>query len=113
MTSENFAYWLQGMFELADPTALNARTVTLIKRHLDMVKIHEKKMSFFCTSDKLLIAPFRLLSSQDLPLKYLQQFIKYVLRPYVPDVDLYFSKSIVMIVLIFRPSMFFGKVLRI
>jgi hypothetical protein len=41
MKSVDFCYWLQGLFELAEPTQLNARQTELIKRHLDMVFAHE------------------------------------------------------------------------
>ncbi len=41
MTSQNFCYWLQGLFEVGKPTELNAEQVSLIKRHLDMVFLHE------------------------------------------------------------------------
>ncbi len=41
MTSRDFAYWLQGLFELADPETLNEKQTDLIKRHLALVFIHE------------------------------------------------------------------------
>lgn len=43
MTSRDFVYWLQGLFELgADPvTTLNERQTTLIRAHLQMVFVHE------------------------------------------------------------------------
>jgi hypothetical protein len=41
MKSTEFCYWLQGLFELAEPTQLNAEQTDLIKRHLAMVFLHE------------------------------------------------------------------------
>lgn len=46
MTSRDFAYWLQGVFELADIKKLDERQTELIKRHLHMVFIHEIDPSF-------------------------------------------------------------------
>lgn len=41
MKSVEFCYWLQGLFEVGEPTTLNEKQVDLIKRHLNMVFIHE------------------------------------------------------------------------
>jgi hypothetical protein len=42
MKSVEFCYWLQGMFEIVPPVdGLSQRQVETIKRHLDMVFIHE------------------------------------------------------------------------
>ncbi len=41
MTSVSFAYWLQGFFELQNPTTLTQEQVECIKRHLNMVFVHE------------------------------------------------------------------------
>jgi hypothetical protein len=41
MTSENFAYWLQGYFELSKTTTLDESQVQTIKNHLSMVFIHD------------------------------------------------------------------------
>jgi hypothetical protein len=41
MKSVDFCYWLQGLFELAEPEKLNERQTELIKRHLNMVFQHE------------------------------------------------------------------------
>lgn len=41
MKSTEFCYWLQGLFEVAEPETLNAKQVDLIKRHLNMVFVHE------------------------------------------------------------------------
>lgn len=41
MTSRDFAYWLQGLFELGNPKSLDERQTDLVKRHLAMVFVHE------------------------------------------------------------------------
>lgn len=41
MTARDFVYWLQGLFELAGPLALDAKQTDLIKRHLALVFIHD------------------------------------------------------------------------
>ncbi len=41
MTSRDFAYWLQGLFELANPTSLTVEQTQMIKRHLSLVFHHE------------------------------------------------------------------------
>lgn len=42
MTSRDFCYWLQGFFEIADPKqGLSQDQLEMIKRHLNMVFIHE------------------------------------------------------------------------
>ena len=41
MTSRDFCYWLQGVFEVNDPVALDERQVAVIRAHLNMVFIHE------------------------------------------------------------------------
>lgn len=41
MKSESFCYWLQGFFELQNPTTLTPEQVECIKRHLNMVFVHE------------------------------------------------------------------------
>lgn len=47
MTSRDFCYWLQGYIEIsrgaekAPPLALDAHQVDVIRRHLEMVFIHE------------------------------------------------------------------------
>lgn len=41
MTSRDFAYWLQGMFELAKPVTLNEEQTQLIQKHLHLVFKHE------------------------------------------------------------------------
>lgn len=46
MTSRDFAYWLQGFFEIANPIELTPQQTTMIKKHLAMVFIHEIDPSF-------------------------------------------------------------------
>ena len=45
MTSREFCYWLQGFFEirgeLQDGRGLDEKQVAIIKKHLDMVFVHE------------------------------------------------------------------------
>lgn len=41
MTSRDFCYWLQGLFELENPNELNAAKTKIIKNHLKMVFQHE------------------------------------------------------------------------
>ena len=41
MTSRDFCYWLQGIFEVANPQTLDKKAVAKIKAHLSMVFIHE------------------------------------------------------------------------
>lgn len=43
MQSRDFCYWLQGYFEIAGQTsdALNPTQIDMIKRHLNMVFVHE------------------------------------------------------------------------
>jgi hypothetical protein len=36
-----FCYWLQGLFEVANPETLDAKQVDLIKRHLNLVFKHD------------------------------------------------------------------------
>jgi len=41
MTSRDFAYWLQGFFEITNPSTINTDQTDMIKRHLNMVFKHE------------------------------------------------------------------------
>lgn len=41
MTSRDFCYWLQGLFELNGPKSLDERQTDLVRRHLAMVFKHE------------------------------------------------------------------------
>lgn len=46
MTSKDFCYWLQGLFEVGNPTELNERQIQMIRAHLNMVFVHEIDPSF-------------------------------------------------------------------
>lgn len=52
MTSENFVFWLQGLFELGDPKTLDEKQVECIKRHLNLVFFHEIDPSYTDDKDK-------------------------------------------------------------
>lgn len=41
MTPRDFCYWLQGLFEIGEPSELTPRQVEIIQNHLNMVFIHE------------------------------------------------------------------------
>ncbi len=41
MTSVNFCYWLQGLFELQNPLQLDETQTKLIRQHLALVFKHE------------------------------------------------------------------------
>lgn len=41
MTSRDFCYWLQGFCELADNEGLTEKQLDTVKKHLNMVFIHE------------------------------------------------------------------------
>jgi hypothetical protein len=41
MTSRDFAYWLQGFFELSGVAALTTKQTALVQKHLAMVFKHE------------------------------------------------------------------------
>jgi hypothetical protein len=46
MTSRDFAYWLQGFFEVAKPETLTAEQTKMVKAHLNLVFKHEIDPSF-------------------------------------------------------------------
>jgi hypothetical protein len=48
MTSKEFAYWLQGFFEISGESAkeLNAQQTDMVKRHLALVFKHEIDPSY-------------------------------------------------------------------
>lgn len=46
MTSRDFAYWLQGFFEISDPVTISAEQTDMIKRHLALVFFHEIDPSY-------------------------------------------------------------------
>lgn len=41
MTSRDFAYWLQGYFEISDPISIGEKETEMIKKHLALVFKHE------------------------------------------------------------------------
>ena len=41
MTSRDFAFWLQGFFEVANPNTIGTKEVEIIKNHLSLVFKHE------------------------------------------------------------------------
>lgn len=41
MTSRDFAYWLQGIFELGNINELDEKQTKIIKNHLNMVFAHD------------------------------------------------------------------------
>lgn len=41
MTSRDFAFWLQGLFELQAPKTLDVKQTDLIRRHLNLVFKHD------------------------------------------------------------------------
>jgi hypothetical protein len=41
MTSRDFAYWLQGYFEIAEPKQISEKETNMIKKHLALVFKHE------------------------------------------------------------------------
>ena len=41
MTSRDFCFWLQGLFELQNPQQLTERQTTKLKQHLSLVFKHE------------------------------------------------------------------------
>lgn len=41
MTSRDFAYWLQGYFEISNPEKIEKKEVEMIKKHLNLVFKHE------------------------------------------------------------------------
>ena len=53
MTSRDFAYWLQGFFELSDSETLTENQVKHIKTHLHMVFRYDIDPSFGIHSDDL------------------------------------------------------------
>lgn len=46
MTSRDFCFWLQGMFELMHPSDLNEHQTDLIQKHLALVFKHEIDPSY-------------------------------------------------------------------
>jgi hypothetical protein len=46
MKATEFCYWLQGVFEVAEPVELTAKQTDMIKRHLNLVFIHDIDPSY-------------------------------------------------------------------
>jgi hypothetical protein len=46
LTSRDFAYWLQGFYEVGKPTSIDENQTELIRKHLNMVFVHEIDPSF-------------------------------------------------------------------
>lgn len=46
MKSVEFCYWLQGFFEVANPKSINDEQLDMIKRHLNLVFVHEIDPSY-------------------------------------------------------------------
>jgi hypothetical protein len=46
MKAVEFCYWLQGLFEVGEPTSLSEKQTDLIKRHLNMVFVHDIDPSY-------------------------------------------------------------------
>lgn len=46
MKATEFCYWMQGMFELTRTKSLDETQVEIIKRHLNMVFIHDIDPSY-------------------------------------------------------------------
>lgn len=46
MKAVEFCYWLQGVFEVADLRSLDEKQTDLIKRHLNMVFVHDIDPSY-------------------------------------------------------------------
>lgn len=54
MTSRDFCYWLQGLFELSTVKELDSTQIAVIKKHLNMVFLHEIDPGFGADKDRLL-----------------------------------------------------------
>lgn len=46
MTSRDFAYWLQGFFEISGSSELSKDQVEMVKKHLNMVFYHDIDKGF-------------------------------------------------------------------
>jgi len=46
MTSRDFAFWLQGFFEITEPTDISSVQTEMIKAHLKLVFVHEIDPSY-------------------------------------------------------------------
>lgn len=59
MKAVEFCYWLQGVFEVAKVTSLDAEQTDLVKRHLAMVFVHEIDPSYPAAQQPALNAAHR------------------------------------------------------
>ena len=70
MKSRDFCYWLQGLFELQNPKALDEKQTDLIRAHLHMVFIHEIDPSLPQNQQEQLNKPIKPINLKDIyPLK--------------------------------------------
>lgn len=46
MTSRDFAYWLQGFFEVSNPKEMTSEQIDMVRKHLNLVFVHEIDPSF-------------------------------------------------------------------
>jgi hypothetical protein len=53
MKSVEFCYWLQGLFELAEPKSLTEAQTRMVKNHLALVFKHEIDPSYGSDQDEL------------------------------------------------------------
>lgn len=49
MKYSEFCHWLNGFFELNEPKTINEPQVELIKKHIEMVMVHEQGAVPFCS----------------------------------------------------------------
>ena len=65
MKAVEFAYWLQGLFELTDTKTLNEKQVTAIKNHLKLVFLYDIDPSY--SKDKTVQQIFQNISEKYFP----------------------------------------------
>jgi hypothetical protein len=41
MQARDFVFWLQGFFEITDPKLINSDQVEMIRKHLNLVFVHD------------------------------------------------------------------------
>jgi hypothetical protein len=59
MKAVEFCYWLQGYYEISGSALMSPNQLTIVRRHLDMVAIHEKgdgRSVQFCTELRQLLS---------------------------------------------------------
>ncbi len=52
MQARDFAFWLQGFFEITNPTEINSEQTEMIKNHLNLVFFHEIDPSYTDNKEK-------------------------------------------------------------